>query len=221
MKPKQKSVIAYHFTNEKLRDGSPIPKRGVWLKHKGSAVPCKSGLHASIHPFDALQYSPGNMLHLVEVRGDIQKHNDDKIVARERKIIKTINAEKLMRDFARWNVLRVLHLWPNLPEVVVKFLKTGDENLRDAARDAARDAVMAAAWSAARAAAWSAARDAARDAAWSAARDAARAAAWSAARDAAWSAAWSAARDAARDAFIKKSRHKFAQMVNAEFKKTK
>ena len=161
-KQKQKSVIAYHFTNEKLRDGSPIPKRGVWLKHKGAVVPCQSGLHASLHPFDALQYAPGNMLHLVEVRGGIQKINDDKIVARERKIIKTINAEKIMRDFARWNALKVLHLWPNPPDVVMRFLKTGDESLRAAAVDAAVDAAVAAARAAAGAAARAAAGAAAR-----------------------------------------------------------
>ena len=191
-KQKQKSVIAYHFTNEKLRDGSPIPKRGVWLKHKGAVVPCQSGLHASLHPFDALQYAPGNMLHLVEVRGGIQKNNDDKIVARERKIIKTINAEKIMRDFARWNALKVLHLWPNPPDVVMRFLKTGDESLRAAAVDAAVDAAGAAA----------------------------KAVAGAAARSAAGAAARAVAGAAARAAFIKKSRRKFAQMVRGEFKKT-
>ena len=103
----------------------------------------------------------------------------------KRRILKSIDAEKLLRDFARWNALQVLHLWPEAPEIVVRFLKTGDEPIRAAAR--------AAAWDAARAAAW----------------DAARAAAWAAARDA----AGAAARDAARDAFIAKSRNKFASMV--------
>ena len=131
------------------------------------------------------------------MRGEIQNHGKDKIVGRERRILKTINAEKLLRDFARWNALQVLPLWPNAPEVVVQFLKTGDESLRAAARDAAT----------------AAARDAARDAAW--------AAAW-AAEDAAWAAATAAARDAAwaaaRDDFIKKSRLKFKNMVNRAFK---
>ena len=44
----------YHFTGDTLRDGRPIPKPGVWLKHDGPVIPCKSGLHASEHPFDAL-----------------------------------------------------------------------------------------------------------------------------------------------------------------------
>lgn len=58
---------------------------------------------------------------------------------RERMILKSMDAEKLLRDFARWSALKVLHLWPNPPDVVVKFLKTGDESLRDAARAAAND----------------------------------------------------------------------------------
>ena len=149
---KTKTVIAYHFTNDTLRDGSPIPKIGDWLKHEGEVIPCRSGLHASEHPFDALQFAPGNLLHLVELRGDLKSHGDpvDKFAARERRIIKTINAEKLMRDFARWNALKVLHLWPNPPDVVVQFLKTGDESLRAAAWDAARAAAWDAAWDAAR-----------------------------------------------------------------------
>jgi len=206
---KNKTTLAYHFTSETLRDGSPIPKKGEWLLHKGPVIPCQSGLHASLHPFDALKYAPGNFLHLVEVGGEIKKHNDDKIVSSKRKILKTIDAEKLMRDFARWNALQVLHLWPNPPEVVVQYIKTGDESIRAAAWDAARDA------------AWAAARDVARDAARAAAWAASRAAVWDAARDAALAAAlaaaWAAARDVARDAFIKKSRRKFASMVNAAF----
>ena len=188
---KNKTTLAYHFTSETLRDGSPIPKKGEWLLHKGPVIPCQSGLHASLHPFDALKYAPGNFLHLVEVGGEIKKHNDDKIVSSKRKILKTIDAEKLMRDFARWNALQVLHLWPNPPEVVVQYIKTGDESIRAAARDAAR----AEAW------AWAAARDVARDAA----------------RDVALAAALATTQDVARDAFIKKSRRKFASMVNAAF----
>ena len=194
----KQTLKAYHFTNDKLRDGRPIPRKRVWLKHKGAVIPCQSGLHASIHPFEALQYAPGHLLHLVEVRGEIQNHGKDKIVGRERRILKTINAEKLLRDFARWNALQVLPLWPNAPEVVVQFLKTGDESLRAAARDAATAA--------------------ARDAVWAAATAAARDAAWDAAWAAAWNAAWDAARAAARDDFIKKSRLKFKNMVNRAFK---
>ena len=63
----------YHFTGSTLRDGSPIPEPGVWLKHDGPIVPCASGLHASEHPFDALAYAPGNMLHKVNLREKLHR----------------------------------------------------------------------------------------------------------------------------------------------------
>jgi hypothetical protein len=87
--------------------------------------------------------------------------------------------ERLLREFARWCALQVIHMW-NAPDVVREYLETGNEELRDEARTAARDA--------ARTAARTAARDAARTAARTAARDAARTAARAAARDAAWAA---------------------------------
>ena len=196
----------YHFTGDTLRDGRPIPKPGVWLKHDGPVIPCKSGLHASEHPFDALAYAPGNLLHKVRLRGNITPHGNpvDKYCASERRIVATIDAECVMRSFARRVALdAVKRYWLEAPEVVVEYLKTGDETKRAAARDAAGDA----------------AGDAARDAAWAAARDAA----WDAARAAAWDAARAAAEDAAGDAAWaaakRKQRDLFKRMVNKEFKK--
>ena len=157
----------YHFTGDTLRDGRPIPPIGEWLEHEGPLVPCSAGLHASEHPFNALSFAPGNRLHLVELGGKIIPHGDpvDKVVAQKRKIVKSIEAEKLLRDFARRVALDVLPLCQDAPAIVKQYLETGDESIRDAAR----------------AAAWDAARDAARDAAWVAAWAAASAAAWAAA----------------------------------------
>jgi hypothetical protein len=217
------TTLAYHFVSDTLRDGRPIPADCEWLEHDGEAVICQSGLHASEHPFDALQFAPGNTLCLVELDGIVTRHGD-KLVAKRRKIIKRIDAEPLMREFARWSALQVIELW-DAPEVVRQYLTTGDEGLRDAAWAAAWDAARAAAWAAARAAAWAAARAAARDAAWAAAWAAARAAAWDAARAAAWAAAraaaraaaWDAAWDAARAAAWAAQRIRFKGMVDAAF----
>ena len=164
-------MLGYHFTGETLRDGRPIPPIGEWLVHEGEITPCRSGLHASEHPFDALTFAPGNLLHQVELDGDLQPHGDpiNKYVGRRRKIMATIDAEPLLREFARWCALQVIDLW-DAPPVVRQYLETGDESLRHAAGDAARGA----AWDAARAAAWAAARDVARDAAGDAAGDAQR-----------------------------------------------
>ena len=205
----------YHFTGTKLRDGRPVPAIGEWLTYEGKVQMCESGLHASADPFDALQYAPGALLHKVVLKSIVEKQ-DDKVVARSRKIIATINVTELLRKFARLQALGVIHLW-DAPTVVKEYLTTGDENLRaaEAARAAARAAeaaARAAVW-AAWAAAW-AAEAAAWDAAWAAAEAAAgaaaEAAAGAAARDAAWDAAWAAARAA--------TRKQFNNMVKAEFK---
>jgi len=168
------TIKAYHFVADKLRDGRDIPKDGELLKHGGRLDICHSGLHASLKVTDALQYAPGNTLCYVELKHFNDFGHTDKLVAMERTILWRIDTTEILKAFARRVALDVAHLW-DAPEVVLEYLKTGNESLRDAARSAA--------WSAA----WSAA-DAA-DAAWSAARSAADAAARSAARYAAMSAA--------------------------------
>lgn len=142
-------TVAYHFTGKTLLDGRPIPEPGVTLEHDGSLELCRSGLHASLDPFDALQYAPGSYLHRVKCEGEII-YGDDKLVCTKRTIIATVDATSMLRDFARWCALQVIHLW-DAPKVVVDYLKTGDEKLRAAAQ--------AAAW----AAAWAAAREAQRE----------------------------------------------------------
>ena len=200
---KKKPVLAYHFVGERLRDGKPIPANGRWISRKDISM-CNYGLHASLHPFDALKYAPGETLCLVEMGGKIE-YGDDKLVAQKRKIVARFDATELLYDQARKSALSVIGNWKTpVPQVVIDYLNTGRADLRSAAESAARSAVR----SAVRSAAGSAARSAARSAAGSAARSAAESAAWSAARSAAesaaesaaWSAAWSAAGSAARSA---------------------
>ena len=128
---------AYHFTSDKLRDGRPLPAIGEWLEHDRKLEMCASGLHASPTPWDALQYAPGVLLHLVELDGEIISQ-DYKSVARLGKILATIDATDLMRKFARTVALKVVHLW-KAPQVVLDYLNIGDESLRDAAWAAAWD----------------------------------------------------------------------------------
>ena len=148
---KDRIITGYHFTGDKLRNGASIPPIGEWLKHDGPILPCRSGLHMSECPMDALNYAPGPMLHKVELKGSLISHGNpiDKWVGSERRIIATVDATALLREAARSWALDVIHLW-DAPAVVKQYLETGDESLRDAA------------W----AAAWAAARDAARDAAY-------------------------------------------------------
>lgn len=186
-------MIAYHFCGATLRDGRPIPADGEWLVHEGQVTICETGLHASSHPFDALQFAPGATLCIVECE-DIVTEHVDKLVCRRRKIVKRIDATELLWKASREYAKSVLHLW-DAPQVVKDFLDTGDESLMAAARAAARAAASADAW----AAAMAAARDAGWDAGWDAAWDAARDSAWAAAR----AAGWAAARAAQRDLFAK------------------
>lgn len=144
-------IDAWHFVGNKLRDGRPVPADGEVLRYDGPMVLCESGLHASIDPFDALQFAPGATLCRVRCAVDIVQ-STDKLICRERTILRRMNATELLRYFARQQALSVVHLW-DPPQVVCDYLMTGDESIR------------AAAWAAARVAAGAAARAAERDAA--------------------------------------------------------
>lgn len=179
-----KSILAWHFVGETLRDGSPVPADGVTLMFDGKPILCSDGFHASIDPFDALQYAPGNTLCRVRC-GGIIKHGKDKLVCTERTIIARMDATEMLMYFARMRALSVIEHYPNdTDQVVFDYLMTGEEILRSAAYSAAWSAAHSAAYSAARAAAYSAAR-----------------AAYSAAYSAASSVAYEVARSAARAEF--------------------
>ena len=136
---------AWHFLGETLRDGRPIPRDGEKLVHHGKIELCVSGLHASIHPFDALKYAPGTTLCLVECAGEVN-NSDDKIVCRERSIISRMDFGEHLRYFARMQALSVIQLWKeDPPEVVLDWLMTGNEGFRKKAADAATYAAHAAA----------------------------------------------------------------------------
>jgi hypothetical protein len=143
-----------------------VVKVGETLTVEGTPVLCEFGLHASKRLGDALAYATGAHLSLCRVTlGGKVVHDDDKSVATERTVTAMLSpeaTEQLLRGFARWCALQVIHLW-DAPDVVRQYLETGDESLR------------AAAWAAASAAAWAATSAAASAAAW--------AAAWAAARE--------------------------------------
>jgi hypothetical protein len=207
---------AWHFTaGDRLRDGRPVPPVGEWLEHAGAVVPCSSGLHASRRLIDALSYAPGGMLHRVEIGGTMLPHGGDKHAASRRRALWSLDATAVLLRFARREALDVAHLW-DAPEIVLRYLRTGDASIRTAAGtaalDAARTAAGAAARTAAGAAAGAAARTAAGDAAWAVARTAAGAAARTAAGDAAWAAAGDAAWAVARG----RQNRRITSMVMAE-----
>lgn len=153
--------IAWHFTGNTLRDGSPIPAIGETLRFDGKIRLCERGYHWSLKPHQALEYAPGALLHMVRYGGEVITCGD-KGVSSERTILATIDAKTLLRRFAADQALSVAHLW-DMPDVVREYLTTLDETKRDAAHIAARAtlALVVAARdpedSAYRAAAWAAA----------------------------------------------------------------
>ena len=96
---------------------------------------CREGLHASKRIMDALKYAPGATFCRVECGGEII-HDTDKLVCTERTILWRVDATEILREFARRCALDVIHLW-DAPDIVVRYLNTGDESLRDAAPAAA------------------------------------------------------------------------------------
>ena len=112
---------------------------------------CHYGLHGSVDVLDALSYAPGPVLCRVELSGRILR-GDDKLCVETRRVVwmaDPTRADDTLRAFARRCALDAIHLWA-APDVVRRYLETGDETLRAAAWDAARAAAWDAAWDAAR-----------------------------------------------------------------------
>ena len=213
-------LFGWHFSTGRLAHDSTHPRIRTGVTHhvKGPLDLCRTGLHASVHALDALEYAPcvltGLYVARVRLHGTILR-GEDKACATERTYIWVAPADLVLHEFAcevaecalmigqvederSWNAIAVKREW-------MAGRATNEQLVaaKDAAWDAARGA-KAAAWDAARGArvaAWDAAGgtawDAAGGAAWGAAWDAAGVAAWDAARGA-WGAAWDAARVAAR-----------------------
>ena len=198
-----KKVIGWWFgtTDRKLlnKDGRKIVI-GKTHKVRGEIIPCKHGLHLSEKVIDALEYAPGPVVYRVVGSGIIIPDDLlDKYVCSERKYIAGgIDVSETLRLFARNCALDVIHLW-NPPDIVVKYLKTGDESIRAAAQVVARDGAWAAAQAGAQTAAWSAvwaadqamAQVVARAGSW----DAVRAEAQTAVKAAAWAVTWDVAKN--------------------------
>jgi len=203
---------AIHFAANNLRlgygDGRHIRTGKTLRVNPDKLEPCVYGLHAAIRPIDALRYSAGNMICLVELGGKIIRYgspmdNVSRLCASERTCLSCFNGETLLREFARKQALINIELIKPFTDeynLIVRFLKTGDEKIRAAAWAAARDAARAAAFDAASAAASAATSAAAFDAAFDAACDSACDAAWAAVLAATNDAAWIVARPAVSDA---------------------
>jgi hypothetical protein len=134
---------AWHFIVEDKRlgygDGRIVKTGRTFRVPKDKPLElCNYGLHASKRILDALQYAPGPMVCRVELIGE-RLDDNDKSVAYERHVEWMMDATDILRKFARLCALDVIHCW-DAPDVVIRYLKTGEESMRAAAWDAARDA---------------------------------------------------------------------------------
>jgi len=176
-------VRAWHFlsANGPASIGEVSPEDGAVWRHDGPLVCGSSGLHASKRVIDALGYAPGPIICRVECGGKIVE-DSDQLVCSERTIVWRANASEVLLHFSRLCALDVVAMW-GPPEVVLRYLRTGNELLREAAWAAAKDASRSlprggslTLASAAKEAAWIVERVATRDAVWSVQETAATAA---------------------------------------------
>ena len=161
-KPPANAIEAWHWLGIEGATAHEAVKvkAGQTLRQPPPLSLCYVGMHASVDIMDALSYAPGPILCRVRLWG-AKAEGTDKICAEYRRCDWLVDATPALRRWARWSALRVAHLWA-APPVVLRYLRTGDESIRAAARaaarDAASDAARAEAWAAARVAAWDAQR---------------------------------------------------------------
>jgi len=154
-----KETSGWWFCGDSLRNGEKIPPDGEWLVSDGDIKICQSGLHASLYPIDALVYAPGSTICRVACRNIVEEQKD-KFVCKERKIEWRIDGENLLLAFVCQFALDMSNMW-EMPNVVRKYLETGDESIREKAGNVAEEAFfnMNTTWSTAAGAAISAAKD--------------------------------------------------------------
>ena len=184
MTTKEPVMHGWHWVkaDRTLRTGEVVRAGGVY-RATGPLVMCRNGLHASRRAVDALKYAPGPIVCAVELVGEIL-HDDDKSVARERRVLWLADASTILHEFALTVATDALLVAEALGAAVDPRSREALRVKAQWLRGRATDAQLTAAWVAARAAA----RAAAGVAAWVAVRAAAGDAAW----DAAWAAAWAA-----------------------------
>ena len=105
-------ILAYHFLKSDMcsYEGHEPPwKEGETRTLDGEIGICAHGYHASRTAWDALQFAPGPVLCLVEVE-PVEEHTE-KLVSRSRRLIKAVNVERELREFAADCAERVLHFY--------------------------------------------------------------------------------------------------------------
>ena len=150
----EEKILAWHFTEGRtLRDGQPL-EVGKTYTHEGEIKICESGYHASRRLIDALRYAPGAQISRVECWGDVQEQ-DDKLVARNRTVLWTIDATMILHEFACRVAEIALSKVTNPDPRSLAAIKAKRKWMKGKISDKDLDAAESAVWAAARSAAWS------------------------------------------------------------------
>ena len=99
MKKKIEKILAYKALNKDMTCRGFQYKEGETYKHDGRVAPCESGFHSCENPIDIFKYyNPGvSVFHVVEVSGEIARHEEDsKVASSEIKIGVAINLHDLI-----------------------------------------------------------------------------------------------------------------------------
>jgi hypothetical protein len=133
------AIRSWYFSNKQKKlmcgDGRDI---AIGVEHtiKGPPKLGIYGLHGSRLILDALRYAPGPIVWVVDLSGRI-KQGSDKIVATRRKYVAGgIDISDILQRFARSEALLVADKW-ECPEIVKRWLETGDEMVQLSAWKAA------------------------------------------------------------------------------------
>jgi hypothetical protein len=160
-------VIAYHFLRDDMTAGSgeePAWSEGETRTIEGEISLCEYGYHSAPSPWDALGYALGSVLCLVEI-SEPEGRDETKFVSRSRKLVKAVNIERQLREFACDVAEEALNLQVQRGETVDDRSRAAIKVARRFARGDASREELAAAGDAAGDAAGAAARAAAGDAA--------------------------------------------------------
>lgn len=146
---KNQSVLAWHFLNDdktmsfdRFGEVVEVGKTYSIPEDKNPEVGVY-GLHGAGRAIDAIKHSNKTMVCRVEIYDDISNidtsvdiYNGPTLLAgRHRKVLWMADASKTLKEFARWCILQVIDLLP-VPDVVQRYLETGDESLFKATYDA-------------------------------------------------------------------------------------
>jgi hypothetical protein len=100
--------------------------------HTVDCVPklCEIGMHATKRLIEALYlgFAYSTRLWRVEISGGI-KSDYYSLIGKSRKYLWRVDISDVLQKFARKSALDVIHLW-EAPDIVIKYLKSGDKSLR-------------------------------------------------------------------------------------------